>query len=192
MKPNEESPMVPALSLWLPIILSAVFVFIASSLVHMLLKYHGSDFQRLPSEDEVMADLRKYDLEPGEYHFPFLADMKERENPEFREKLEKGPAGFVTITTSDYEMGKSLALWFVYCLLVGLFTAYLTGRALGPGAHYMEVFRFAGAASFSAYFLALIQNSIWYKRAWKTTLKYLLDGFIYALVTAGVFGWLWP
>jgi len=40
--------------------------------------------------------------------------------------------------------------------------------------------------------LALIQNSIWYKRAWKTTAKYMLDGFIYGLVTAATFGWLWP
>ena len=89
-------------------------------------------------------------------------------------------------------MGKSLAMWFVYCLLVGFFTAYLTGLALSPGASFMEVFRFAGTASFGAYFLALIQNSIWYKRAWKTTAKYLLDGFIYASVTAATFGWLWP
>ena len=184
--------MVPALSLWLPIVLSAVFVFISSSLIHMLLKYHGSDFRRLPSEDEVMSDLRKYDIEPGEYHFPFLPDMKDREDPEFEQKLKQGPVGFVTITTSDQQMAKALGQWFAYCLLIGLFTAYLTGRALGPGADYMAVFRFAGAASFGAYFLALIQNSIWYKRAWKTTLKYLLDGFIYALVTAGTFGWLWP
>ena len=184
--------MIPALSLWLPVILSAVFVFIASSLVHMLLKYHGSDFRPLPSEDDVMADLRKYDIEPGEYYMPFISDMKDRETPGFKEKLANGPVGFMTITSSEYEMGKSLAAWFIYCLLVGFFTAYLTGLALSPGASFMEVFRFAGTASFGAYFLALVQNSIWYKRAWKTTAKYLLDGFIYATLTAATFGWLWP
>jgi hypothetical protein len=89
-------------------------------------------------------------------------------------------------------MGRSLLLWFGYCLLVSLFAAYLAGRALGPGAHYLEIFRFAGAAAFSGYALALLQNSIWYQRNWGATLKSVLDGFIYALVTAGTFGWLWP
>jgi hypothetical protein len=184
--------MVPALSLWLPILLSAVVVFILSSLVHMLLKYHCKDYGKFPSEDELMADLRKYELEPGEYYMPYIKDMKERETPEYKEKLANGPVGFVTITSSDYEMGKSLAQWFVYCLLVGLFTAYLAGLAMGPGATFMEVFRFCGAASFGLYALALVQNSIWYKRSWATTGRYLLDGFIYALGTAAVFGWLWP
>lgn len=184
--------MVPALSLWLPVILSAGFVFIASSLVHMVLKYHGTDFKGLPSEDELMEDLRKYKIEPGEYYMPYIADMKDREKPEVKEKLEQGPVGFMTITGSDYDMGKSLGFWFAYCLLVGFFTAYVTGLALGEGARFMEVFRVAGTVAFGAYSLALIQNSIWYKRAWKTTLKYMLDGFIYAVVTAAAFGWLWP
>lgn len=184
--------MVPSLSLWLPIILSAVFVFIASSLIHMLLRYHGSDLRPLPAEDDVMADLRKYGIRPGEYYMPYVSKVKDRETPEFKEKLAKGPVGFVTITSSDYQMGKGLALWFVYCLLVGFFTAYLTGLALGPGATFMEVFRFAGTASFGAYFLALVQNSIWYNRAWTTTAKYLFDGLIYGSVTAATFGWLWP
>lgn len=184
--------MVPALSLWLPILLSAVFVFIASSLVHMLLKYHASDFKKLPSEDEMMADLRKYNIEPGEYYMPYISDMKDRETPEYKEKMEKGPVGFMTFTSPDYEMGKSLGLWFAYCLLVGFCTAYMAGLALEPGSSFMAVFRFVGTAAFVAYSLALIQNSIWYKRSWKTTAKYLLDGFIYGLITAATFGWLWP
>jgi len=93
---------------------------------------------------------------------------------------------------SGFGMGKSLVLWFLYCLLIGLFAAYLAGRALGPGAHYLSVFRFVGAAAFGGYALALLQNSIWYKRAWASTLKSMMDGFIYALLTAGIFGWLWP
>jgi hypothetical protein len=184
--------MVPALTLWLPILLSAVFVFIASMLVHMVFKYHGSDYKGLPSEDGILDDLAKYDLEPGEYYMPFTTDFKDRENPEYMAKVEKGPVGFVTITGPDCSMGKPLAMWFVYSLLVGFFTAYVCGIAMGPGAGFMEVFRMAGTVTFAGYFLALIQNSIWYKRAWSTTLKYLLDGFIYGCVTAATFAWLWP
>ena len=89
-------------------------------------------------------------------------------------------------------MGKSLALWFVYCCVVGLFAAYVAGRALPVGAHYRAVFRFAGVTAFVGYALALWQNTIWFKRAWTTTLKSTIDGLVYGLLTAGVFGWLWP
>jgi hypothetical protein len=54
------------------------------------------------------------------------------------------------------------------------------------------VFRFAGTTAFIGYSVALWQMSIWYRRAWSTTIKATVDGLIYALLTAGVFGWLWP
>ena len=184
--------MVPALTLWLPVLLSAVFVFIASSLIHMLLKYNTRDYRQLPAEDRLMEDLRKYAIEPGEYYMPYLTDMKERETDEYRKKLEQGPVGFMTITSPDYAMGKSLAQWFAYCLLVGFFTAYVAGLALEPGAGFTAVFRVVGTVALGGYFLALIQDSIWYQRSWATTARYLLDGFIYALGTAAIFAWLWP
>ena len=59
--------MVSIISLWLPILLSAVAVFIASSVIHMVFKYHNSDFKKMPAEDEVMAALRPFDIPPGEY-----------------------------------------------------------------------------------------------------------------------------
>ena len=89
-------------------------------------------------------------------------------------------------------MGKNLVLWFLYSMVVGLFAAYIAGRALEPGAHYLQVFRFAGATAFVGYSLALWQMVIWYRRSWKTTLKSTIDGLIYGLLSAGVFGWLWP
>jgi hypothetical protein len=89
-------------------------------------------------------------------------------------------------------MAKELSLWFIYSIIVGVFAAYVSGRALEPGAHYLKVFRFAGVTAFVGYGLALLQNSIWYKRNWSATLKSIFDGLIYALFTAGFFGWLWP
>ena len=124
--------MVPALSLWLPVLLSAVFVFIASSLIHMVLKYHSKDYRQLPSEDEVMEGMRKHGIEPGDYYMPYITDMKQRETDEYRKKLAQGPVGFMTITRSDYNMAKSLAQWFGYCLLVGFFTAYVPDSRLNP------------------------------------------------------------
>jgi hypothetical protein len=184
--------MVPALSLWLPILLSAVFVFIVSSVMHMVLRYHASDMQALPDEDGVMDALQPFDIQPGEYFMPHISDFKQRESEEFKAKLARGPVAFLTVVPDAYNMGGKLVMWFVYSLLVGLFAAYVAGIAVAPGGHYLAVFRVTGAVAFVGYALALIQNSIWYGKSWSSTAKYLLDGFIYALVTAGTFGWLWP
>lgn len=179
-------------ALWLPMVLSAVFVFVVSSVIHMVLTYHRSDFRKLPDEDGVMEALRPFGIPQGEYVMPYATSGKEMTDPEFKARVEKGPVAFLTIFSSDFQMGKSMLLWFLYCLLIGAFAAYLAGRALEPGAHYLAVFRFTGAAAFGGYALALLQNSIWYKRSWAATMKSVADGFVYALVTAGVFGWLWP
>ena len=185
--------MVPALSLWLPILLSAVFVFIVSSIIHMVLTWwHRNDYRQLPSENEVLEALRPLSIPPGEYFMPWLDNPKDREKEDYKRKLERGPVGMLTVIPADYQLGKKLVSWFLYCLAIGLFSAYLTGRALGPGANYLEVFRFVGTVSFGAYSLALLQNSIWYGRSWSSTLKSVVDGFVFATVTAGTFGWLWP
>jgi hypothetical protein len=185
--------MVSTLSLWLPILLAAVIVFVASSIIHMLLPYHRKDFGKVSDEDGVMDALRKFDIPPGEYVIPCAGSPKEMGSPEFIEKMKKGPVAFMTVMESGPpSMTVSLVQWFFYCILVGIVAAYITGRALEPGAHYLAVFRFAGTTAFVGYALALMQNSIWYKRSWSVTIKSMFDGLVYALLTAGTFGWLWP
>jgi hypothetical protein len=185
--------MVSIISLWLPILLSAVIVFVVSSIIHMLLPYHRSDFKKVPSEDEVMDALRKFNIPPGDYVIPCAGSTKEMSSPEFIEKTTQGPVAFMTVMPSGPpSMTGSLVLWFIYSIVVGIFAAYIAGRALEPGAYYLEVFRFAGATAFVGYAVALLQNSIWYKRGWAATFKSVFDGLVYALMTAGTFGWLWP
>lgn len=185
--------MITIFSLWLPILLSAVFVFVVSSVIHMMLKYHQTDFRGLPKEDEVMNALRPFQIPPGEYVFPFAGSTEAMKKPEYAEKAKKGPVAFITVMENGIPgMGASLALWFLYCIIVSIFAAYVAGRALQPGDSYLAVFRFAGVTAFAGYALALMQNSIWYKRSWSTTAKSMFDGLIYASFTAGTFGWLWP
>ncbi len=180
-------------SLWLPILVSSVFVFVVSSIIHMMLKYHRNDFVQLPKEDEVMDALRKFDIPPGDYIMPRAGSPEAMKSPEFIEKSKKGPVIFMTVMPSGIPaMGGQLVMWFLYSVLIGIFAGYVAGRALGPEAHYLAVFRFVGATAFAGYSLALLQNSIWYKRNWVATLKSMFDGLVYALVTAGTFGWLWP
>jgi len=185
--------MVPLASLWLPILVSAVFVFVASSILHMVLPFHKSDFKKLPAEDAVMEALRKFNIPPGDYLTPCPTSPQEMKTPAFQQRREKGPVTMLTVWPSGPpSMTVPLAKWFVYCVVVGIFAGYIAGRALQPGAHYLAVFRFAGATAFIGYSLALWQGTIWYARDWKTTLKSNIDGLIYGMLTAGTFGWLWP
>lgn len=185
--------MVSIVSLWLPILVSAALVFAVSSVIHMLLPYHRGDYSRLPDEDKILEDLQKYSIPPGEYSVPYAADSKERNAPAFAEKVKKGPVAFLAVAKNEMPgMGTTMLLWFIYTVVVGILTAYITSRAVDPGAQYLSVFRFAGATAFIAYTVALWQDSIWFRRKWSTTIKNTLDGLIYALLTAGVFGWLWP
>lgn len=185
--------MVPITALWLPILLSGVFVFIASSILHMALTYHNSDYRKLPGEDDIMEAMRKAGVGPGDYMMPHGGGMEAMKDPAFVAKFTKGPVAVMTVMKcGSMSMAPQLAQWFLYCLVVSVFAAYIAGRALEPGAHYLAVFRFAGATAFVGYALAQWQDSIWYKRAWSTTIKNNIDGLIYGLLTAGTFGWLWP
>ncbi len=185
--------MVSVMSLWLPILLSAVFVFVVSSILHMVLTYHNTDFGRVPAEDDVMAALRPFNLAPGEYMLPYAGGAKECSNPAFIEKLKKGPVAIMTVMKSGPpSLTNSLIAWFVYSIVVSIFAGYVAGCALSPGAHYLAVFRFVGTTAFAGYALGLWQNTIWYKRPLSTTIKSTFDSLIYACVTAGAFGWLWP
>lgn len=180
-------------ALWLPILLSAVFVFVASSLIHMASPWHKSDYPKMPNEDRVMDALRPLAIPPGDYLVPRPSGRDEMRSPAFAEKMKKGPVIVMTVFPSGpMSMARNLVLWFLYAAVVGLFAGYIAGRALPPGTPYLRVFQFAGATAFIGYSVALWQMSIWYRRAWTTTIKATVDGLIYALLTAGTFGWLWP
>ncbi len=185
--------MVTIPSLWLGILLGAVIVFMASSVIHMVLKYHRNDFVGVPDEDGVMAALRPFNLPPGEYVVPRASSPEDMKAPEFQAKVEKGPVLFLNVLpTGMPTMGASLVQWFIYCVVVSVFAAYVAGRTLMPGEAYWPVFRVAGTVAFAGYGLALLQNSIWYKRAWGTTAKSVFDAFLYALLTAGAIAGFWP
>jgi len=185
--------MVPITALWFPILLSAVIVFVASSVIHMVLPIHKSDYRKLPEEDRVLDALRAAGVTPGSvYHFPHTTH-KEMKSPEAVERFKRGPVGLLTVIPSGPPaMGKFLGQWFLYCVVIGVFVAYLTGRTLSPGTRYLEVFRVAGTTAFLGYAAAQIQDSIWKGQTWSVTFKHVFDGLIYGLLTAGTFGWLWP
>jgi hypothetical protein len=185
--------MVSLADLWLPILLSSVFVFVVSSIIHMVFQYHNSDYGKLPGEDKVLEAMRNQGVQPGEYSFPRPESMKEMSSPEMVEKFQRGPVGFLAVMPSrPPNMAKSLVLWFLYSLLVAFFVGYIARLGLGRGAEYMTVFRVTGTTAILGYAVGYLPNAIWSGSKWGNVLKSMFDGVIYGLVTAGTFGWLWP
>ncbi len=179
--------------LWLPIVLAAVMVFIVSSIVHMVLRYHRTDYKGMPDEEAVRAALGKQNLAPGVYPIPYTPDMKQMNAPETIKKYEEGPVALITMLRKGrISMGPYLGKWFVYCLLISFVVAYVVSRTLVPGTAYLQVFRVAGTAAWLGYAGGSISAGIWKGLPWSVVIKEVFDGLLYALATAGVFGALWP
>ncbi|MYD12087.1 MAG: hypothetical protein F4X00_00570 [Gemmatimonadetes bacterium] len=182
------------LSLLLPIFVAAVLVFVASSVIHMFIGYHRNDRRAVPDENGAMDALRGLGLEPGNYAIPHAGSMEVMKSDEFQEMARRGPSAFLTVLPPNPQarMGRQLLQWFVYCLVVGLITAFVCVMALGPGEEYLTVFVLASTAAFMGYAMALAQDAIWSFQGWAATARSMFDGLIYALLTGGAFGWLWP
>jgi hypothetical protein len=178
--------------LWLPILLSAVIVFIASSIMHTVLKYHQSDCRKFANEEKVLEVLRAENLQRGLYIFPY-SEPKDMKSEAMVEKYKRGPVGMITVMPSGpVAIPKFMAQWFVYCLVISFFVAYLAWHTIAAGANYLMVFRVVGTAGFLAYGISQISNGIWKGQTWSMTIKEVVDGLVYGLLTAGTFGWLWP
>jgi len=181
------------LQLWMPIILGTALAWIASGLIHMVIKYHNSDYQQVSNEDEVLAAIRNGSPGLGIHSLPYCVDMSEMGKPEMQEKFAKGPVAFLTVFPNGMPpMGKLMAQQISYFLIGSLLIAYCATLVLSPGAEYMTVFRFVSTVGFLTFGWANIPLSIWFGHQWSTTAKYLLDALIYGLVIAGCFAWLWP
>lgn len=178
-------------ALWLPILLASVFVFVVSSIIHMVLPIHRSDFKKLPEEDKIRDAVRG--TPPGQYMFPAADSLKESQTPEMLEKMKQGPVGVMMLRPDGmWSMGPALLKWFVYTLIVGIFCAYLTGIDHGPGTASMTVFQFTGAIAFLGYCFAQFHEWTWKGLDTAIMLKFAVDGLIYAMITALTFVWLWP
>ena len=112
--------MVPLTLLWLPILLSAVLVFVASFIIHMVLGYHRTDMRKLPSEkeDQLLDALRRLNLPPGDYAAPHAGSAAGMNEPAFVAKATKGPIAFMTIAPGGPpSMTSNLVIWFLYSIV---------------------------------------------------------------------------
>lgn len=182
------------LTLWLPILLSAVVVFVLSSLVHMVFKWHASDYAGFSNEEAVRTAIKAGNPQPGRYVVPHCPDMKDMGSEAMAKKYREGPVGHFTLGPSGVpNMGKYLGQWFLWCLVISVVAAYLAWRACGlDHAQAARAAKWVGSISFIAYGSGTVSESIWMMRPWSSTAKYLLDAALYALGSGAVFLWLWP
>jgi len=185
--------MISLVQLWLPILLSAIGVFIASSVLHMMLKFwHLKDNKGFANEDEVAAAIRKGTSKPGIYMLPYCT-MENAKSPEVKRKLAEGPVGIMFLRGSGSTgMGLTLVQWFVFILIVSLFAAYVATTTLTAATVDMQVFRVVGIVSFMAYAFGVVPYGIWWGQPWNAVFKDVVDGLIYGLITGALFAWLWP
>ena len=183
----------PFLSLWIPVLVSAVVVFVISSVLHMALTYHRADYKALPNEGAVRDALGKGSLPPGLYQLPYCASSKEMQDPAHKAKFEQGPVGVITIIANGMPaMPKYLAQWFMFCVLVSFIAAYVARHTLHFGGDGPLAMRVTGIVAFAAYGLTNVLDSIWKGQPWSNTARSLIDGVIYAAATGATFCLLWP
>jgi hypothetical protein len=185
--------MVSLLQLWAPILLAGFAVFVASSIIHMVLPFHKSDYLGFSNEDEIRAAIRKSSPVPGQYVLPYCKDMAAMKEPAMQAKWTEGPVGTLYLRPNgQVNLGPFLGQWFVYTLVISTLAAYLACHTLPLGTSYLTVFRVVGMAAWLGYAGGTPINAIWKGVPWRVTVKEAIDGLVYACLTAGVFGWLWP
>ncbi len=181
------------MQLWAPILLSAFLVFIASSVVHMVLKWHNADYNKFSNEDDVRAAIRKGSPAPGQYVMPHCKDQKDMALPEHKQKLAEGPIALVWIKPNGFTgMGPMLGQWFCFNIVVAFFIAYIASHTIPIATPYLGVFRVVGSVAFLAYAAGEVPGAIWLGKPWSAALKDMGDALLYGLLVAGAFGWLWP
>lgn len=185
--------MVSLASLWLPIVLGAVFVFIASSFVHMVFKWHAPDYRKLANEDEARAAIRKGAASPGQYSVPHCLGPKDMQDPEIQKRFTEGPVAMMWVLPNGMpSMGKMLGQWFALNLLVSFLIAYVAAHTLAAGAAPLHVLRVTASIGFLAYAIGSISDGIWFGKPWAAVGKDLADALIYAFAGGAAFAWLWP
>ncbi|RMH26081.1 MAG: hypothetical protein D6693_07735 [Planctomycetota bacterium] len=179
--------------LWIPILVSAVAAWIVQAIVWTVMPHRKKEWRKVGDDDAFKAAIRGFNLEPGYYMFPWCDDPSKAKDAEFHKKMNEPPLGTLHLWAGRRSMGACMAWSFVFNLAASVSVAYLAWEALErPGVDYLKVFQITGAAAFLAYTFALIPGGIWFGKPIKSMAYDVADGLAVALLTGGIFGWLWP
>ncbi|MCC6284347.1 MAG: hypothetical protein IT439_03445 [Phycisphaerales bacterium] len=181
------------LTLWLPIVLTGVAVFVASSVIWMATPLHKKDYCAPPNEETMLAALREGNYAPGLYCLPWCAGANFKD-PAFQEKLKRGPWAHLAIMAGPPSFGRCLAQWFAFQVVLALLIAYAAAAAISfhAGTPYLKVFQVVGATAFIAHASGPVCESIWRGISWRSSAVKMIDAVVYTLITAGIFASMWP
>jgi hypothetical protein len=183
--------MVSLVQLWLPILLSAVGVFVASAILHMVLRFwHGPDYRRFSNQDDIQAAIRKGGTGGGMYMVPYCGP-EEMKKPELAEKFKTGPIGLVFLREGGMSVGRAMFQWFVLCLVMALFVGYVAAIVFS-GGDTANLFRVTATIAFVGFGFGPLAAAVWDNLPWKVAFKRVVDALIYGAVTGAIFAWLWP
>ncbi len=184
---------VSLMQLWLPILLSGLFCWMASAIFHMVIKHHNADYKQLENEDQVAEAMNANKPGPGLYNLPYCIDMKDMNDENMIKKFDRGPVAMIAVFNDGMPpMGKLLMQQILFFILGGVLIAYAATLSLAAGADYLEVFRVVMVTGFLAFGWGLIPFSIWMGHPWSNCIRFLIDALFYGAITAGTFAWLWP
>lgn len=185
--------MMPFGSLWLPVVVSAVAVWLASAVVWMVLPHHRNDFQGLSNEDDLRATLRKGTVRPGQYVVPHVADRKRMKEPDVQKRWTEGPNAILTVLPSGLpNLARQLTAYFAFCVVASFITAYIARHTMSHGTATATVFRMTATVAIAMYATARIPDAIFMGVPWGTTWRNVADGVAYGLITGAAFALLWP
>lgn len=185
------------LALWLPILLSAVGVWIVAAIVWMALPHHKRDFIAIPhtdggGEEAFMEAVRTLGIKPGNYVFPDFRGREAMKSQRVQKALSEGPVGHLSLWPTPLTMGGKMIGTFVVYLMVSILVAYLASITLPKPAAFARVFQVVGTAGILAYSFSFIPNAIWFGSYRRTIIASIIDGIVFGLITGAIFAWRWP
>lgn len=160
---------------WLPVLAAAVSVFVASALIHMVLRWHRRDYLALAGEESIREAIRAGAPQPGLYPLPYCGDMKDMNDPAVQARYREGPVALITVMPTT---------------LSAVLAAHASATAHASLACVAGCV--GGLATFMAYGAGSLSNGIWMGQRWGHVARDLLDALVYGAATGATFCWLWP
>jgi len=180
------------ITLVLPILAATVAVFVLSLIVQTVMPWHKTDFGNVPDDETFLNAIRQLNIPPGDYCVPSPRLPDGSRNPDFVEKWAKGPSATMTVIPPSDNMGRYMAQWFAFTLLVAAIAGWVTCTIVERTNDHHAVFHYSAIITFLSYSLGAWPLSIWYHRKWSTAFKSAFDAILYGVATGLVFSWLWP
>lgn len=183
--------------LWLPIVLSAVVVFVASSVLWMATPLHKGDYSVPPDEDDIQAAVKKHGFGPGMYYIPWCkgGHGNAAKDPAYQKRMEEGPWVLLMVPQGKPSFGNTLGRWFVSQVILAVVIGYAAHAAISLAGHrpeYLRIFQVVGAIALLAHGGMAGHDTMWKGLSYRHTAVKLVDAVVYATLTAGCFAGFWP